>query len=97
MSLTLEEVEHIAQLARLHLTEAEKTRFREQLSTVLEYAASLQILDTSEIAPTASVQTESSRLRDDEARPGLLLEDLQRNAPDMVKGQFRVPPILDLE
>jgi aspartyl-tRNA(Asn)/glutamyl-tRNA(Gln) amidotransferase subunit C len=97
MALTLEEVDHIAQLARLHLTEAEKTRYREQLSAVLEYAAKLQTLDTSEIAPTASVQSEGSRLREDELRPGLQLEDLQRNAPDMVNGQFRVPPVLDME
>ena len=46
MTLTLEEVEHIASLARLNLTEEEKARYREQLSAILDYAARLQRLDT---------------------------------------------------
>src|SRR5574338_1362313 len=54
MKLTREEVEHIAQLARLELTEEEKDRFREQLSDILAYAERLQALDTSHIPPTAS-------------------------------------------
>ena len=47
MSLTLEEVEHIAELARLELTDEEKERYRQQLSAILDYVARLQALDTS--------------------------------------------------
>jgi aspartyl-tRNA(Asn)/glutamyl-tRNA(Gln) amidotransferase subunit C len=95
MKLTLEEVEHIAGLARLELSAEEKNRFREQLSDILEYAARLQNLDTTGIQPTSSVLPERSVLRTDEARPGLSLEDLLRNAPQTEKQQFRVPPVLD--
>jgi len=95
MTLTLTEVEHIAELARLQLTEEEKTRYREQLSAILDYAARLQALDTSDIAPTFSVLPTRSVLRPDEPRPGLDLADLMRNAPDTEAGQFRVPPVLE--
>jgi aspartyl-tRNA(Asn)/glutamyl-tRNA(Gln) amidotransferase subunit C len=95
MTLTLAEVEHIAELARLNLSEAEKARFREQLSAILDYAARLQDLDTGDIPPTASVLPTRSVLRPDEPRPGLALDDLLRNAPQVEADQFRVPPVLD--
>lgn len=95
MILTLEEVEHIALLARLQLTEAEKQRFQTQLSAILDYAARLQALDTEGIPPTASVLPLRSVLRPDEPRPGLDLQALLANAPDVVDDQFRVPPVLE--
>lgn len=97
MILTLEEVEHIAMLARLDLSQAEKERYRLQLSAILDYAARLRELDTSEIPPTSSVLLEHSALRPDQPRPGLPLDDLLRNAPEQQRGQFKVPPVLDLE
>jgi aspartyl-tRNA(Asn)/glutamyl-tRNA(Gln) amidotransferase subunit C len=54
MVLSLEEVEHIAELARLELTDEEKARYQEQLSAILDYAARLQVLDTTEISPQTS-------------------------------------------
>jgi aspartyl-tRNA(Asn)/glutamyl-tRNA(Gln) amidotransferase subunit C len=95
MSLTLEEVEHIAELARLELTEAEKARYREQLSAVLDYIARLQELDTENIPPTSSVLPARTPLRPDVPRPGLPLEELMKNAADTEQEQFRVPPVLD--
>jgi len=95
MSLSREEVEHIAHLARLELSEEEKERYRQQLSAILEYAARLQALDTADIPPTASVLPPRSVLRPDEPRPGLRREDLLRNAPQVEDGQFRVPPVLE--
>jgi aspartyl-tRNA(Asn)/glutamyl-tRNA(Gln) amidotransferase subunit C len=95
MTLTLEEVEHIAELARLALTEEEKARYREQLSDILDYAARLQTLDTTNIPPTSSVLPARSVLRPDRPRPGLSPQDLLRNAPQTEQGQFRVPPILE--
>lgn len=95
MTLTYEEVEHIADLARLKLSGEEKSRYREQLAAILEYAARLQAVDTSGISPTSRVLPTHSVLRSDEPRTGLSLDDLLRNAPETEKGQFRVPPILE--
>ena len=95
MTLTLQEVDHIAELARLSLSAEEKARYREQLSAILDYAARLQALDTSGIPPTSSVLPTRSVLRNDESRPGLSREELLRNAPLTENNQFRVPPILE--
>jgi len=95
MSLTLAEVEHIAQLARLELSAEEKERYRQQLSAILEYAARLQELDTSDIPPTSSVLPPRSALRADETRPALPTADVLRNAPKADQDQFRVPPVLE--
>jgi aspartyl-tRNA(Asn)/glutamyl-tRNA(Gln) amidotransferase subunit C len=95
MKLSLDEVEHIAELARLRLSEDEKARYREQLSEILDYAARLQAVDTSGISPTSSVLPARCVLRKDEPRPGLSLEEVLRNAPETEKGQFRVPPVLE--
>ena len=95
MSLTREEVEHIAHLARLQLSEEEKERYRQQLSSILEHVAKLQALNTEDIQPMSSVVAERSRLREDEAGVCLTTEELLRNAPDVQSNQFRVPPVLD--
>ena len=95
MPLTKEEVEHIADLARLELTEEEKARYSEQLSAILDYAARLQELDTADIPPTSSVLPARSVLRADEPQPCLSLPELLRNAPLVDDRQFRVPPILE--
>lgn len=93
MSLSREEVEHIAQLARLRLSEAEKDRYREQLSDILEYAARLQALDTSHIPPTSTVLAKRAPLRPDLPVQGLSTEETLQNAPAAEKNQFRVPPV----
>jgi len=95
VTLTIAEVEHIASLARLNLTDAEVARFREQLSAILDYVAQLQALDTSDIPPTSSVLPPRSVLRQDEPHPGLALDALLANAPQVEADQFRVPPVLE--
>ena len=95
MKLSIEEVEHIAQLARLDLTAEEKERYQQQLSAILDYAARLQELDTSGIAPTASVLAERSVLRPDEPRAGLTVEEVLKTAPQQKDDQFRVPPVME--
>ena len=95
MTLTLQEVEHIAELARLALSEEEKERFRQQLSAILDYAVRLRNLDTTGTPPTSSVLPERSVLRSDEPRPGFSLDELLRNAPDVENDQFRVPPVFE--
>jgi aspartyl-tRNA(Asn)/glutamyl-tRNA(Gln) amidotransferase subunit C len=95
MSLSPEEVNHIADLARLRLSEAEKELYRGQLSAILYYAARLQALDTASVAPTSSALPPRGRLRPDEPRPGLTAQALLRNAPQVEAGQFRVPLVLE--
>ncbi len=97
MALSKSEVEHIAALARLQLSEPEKERYRQQLSAILDYAARLQTLDTAGIPPTSSVLPPRSVLRADEPRPGLPIGELLANAPAVEDDQFRVPPVLDTE
>jgi aspartyl-tRNA(Asn)/glutamyl-tRNA(Gln) amidotransferase subunit C len=95
MALTLSDVEHIAKLAHLSLTDDEKRLYREQLSAILDYAQRLQELDTDAISPTATILPVYSVLRADDPRPSMPLEDLQTNAPEMEERMFRVPVILE--
>lgn len=97
MKLSLAQVEHVARLAQLTLSDQEKELFREQLSSILEYAQRLQQLDTSAIPPTATVLPLENVMRDDQARPSLPLADVLANAPDTEDGHFRVPVVLEGE
>ena len=91
----MQEVEHVARLARLELNEEEKRRFAEQLGAILEYGAQLNELDTSGVEPTTHVLPISNVLREDEVRPSWPLDEVLRNAPDSEDGQFRVPAVLE--
>lgn len=93
MKLTIEEVEHIAALARLELTDAEKQQYAEQLSDILDYAARLDELDTDDIPPMTSVLNTQLRLREDNSRPDLSREDVLKNAAETRDDQFIVPPV----
>ncbi len=95
MSLSREDVRHIALLARLALSDEALEKYRGQLSAILDHVAALNELDTSGIEPTASVLPPMPPLRPDQAVPGLDPEELRRNAPDWEEGQFKVPPILE--
>jgi aspartyl-tRNA(Asn)/glutamyl-tRNA(Gln) amidotransferase subunit C len=95
MSLSIQEVEHIAMLARLELSEEEKQLFRQQLSDILDHVAQLQKLDTSNISATSSVLPPSSRLRTDLAEKGLSPSEALKNAPNVEENQFKVPPVLE--
>jgi aspartyl-tRNA(Asn)/glutamyl-tRNA(Gln) amidotransferase subunit C len=95
MPLSREDVDHIAHLARLHLSEEEKELYREQLSNILDHISKLGELDTADVPPLSSVVVEQSRLREDEPGPAMTREDLLRNAPEVTDDQFRVPPVLD--
>lgn len=94
MTLTLEQVEHIAELAKLSLTQEEKESYREQLSAIIEYADMLQQLDTSAISPTATVLPLHNVMREDAIVPSFSVEDVLANAPDSQDGCFRVKAIL---
>jgi len=96
MPLTLDEVEHIAALARLELGTRQKEGYQEQLSAILDYIARLQELDTSTVEPTAGGGSISRMpFRDDVPMPGLTLEELLANAPEKQAGQFKMPPVFE--
>lgn len=95
MPLSVDEVRHIANLARLKLTAEEEQRYAQQLSAVLDYAARLGELDTAHISPTSSVLPFDAPLREDTPRPCPPRERMLANAPEQEEGMFRVPPVLD--
>ncbi len=95
MPLTRQEVEHIAELAKIGLSEEETERFREQLSAILDYAAALQRLDTAAIPPTARVQDARNVMRPDVASASLPVEDVLANAPARRDDSFCVPPVIE--
>ena len=95
MKLTLTEVEHIAELARLSLSDEEKARYQEQLSAILDYAERLQTLDTSSIPPTATVLPLRNVMRPDEPRDSMSREDVLANAPQVEADSFRVRAVMD--
>ncbi len=95
MSLTRTEVQHIAELAKLQLTEAEEALYQEQLSDILDYIQRLNTLDTEAIPPTATVLPLRSVMRDDVARPSLPVEDVLANAPARSGDAFEVRVILE--
>ena len=93
MSLQSEQVDHIADLARIELTTEERERFREQLSKILEYFQMLNELDTDDVSTTLNDGQSKKMHRSDEIIPGLKLDEVLENAPDFDLDQFRVPPV----
>jgi len=94
MKISKQEVEHVAMLARLELTEEEKQTYTEQLNSILDYAAMLDRLDTRDVQPTAHPLPLQNVFREDVVRPSILQEDALANAPDQEDGFFKVPKIV---
>jgi aspartyl-tRNA(Asn)/glutamyl-tRNA(Gln) amidotransferase subunit C len=92
--LTREEVAHVADLARLALTEEELELFTGQLAEVLDHAADVASLDLTGVAPTAHAMAVSNVLRPDEVRPGSDRDEVLEQAPSVEDHRFRVPRIL---
>jgi aspartyl-tRNA(Asn)/glutamyl-tRNA(Gln) amidotransferase subunit C len=92
MSLTREEVLHVARLARLALTDEEVERFREQLSAILEAVGTVGELDLADVAPTSHPLDVVNVWAEDEPRPSLDVEEALANAPERDGNFFRVPP-----
>jgi aspartyl-tRNA(Asn)/glutamyl-tRNA(Gln) amidotransferase subunit C len=95
MALTNEQVEHVAMLARLGLSDDERERMREQLSSILGHIDQLRAVDTSDIPPTAQVIPLAPVLRDDVVQPSLTVEQVLANAPRTEGGFIKVRAILD--
>ncbi|NGZ77893.1 Asp-tRNA(Asn)/Glu-tRNA(Gln) amidotransferase subunit GatC [Saccharibacillus alkalitolerans] len=95
MKITVEQVEHVAKLARLNVQDDEKEMFAEQLSAILQYAEKLNELDTDNVEPTTHVLPLHSVMREDNVRESLPIERVLQNAPEDEDGQFRVPAVLE--
>lgn len=95
MQISKQEVERVAKLARLEISEGEKDAFSQQLSSILTYIEELKSWDTTGIEPTATVLEQTNVLREDRAKPSLPVEQALMNAPDSDGGYFRVPRILE--
>jgi aspartyl-tRNA(Asn)/glutamyl-tRNA(Gln) amidotransferase subunit C len=92
--LTMAEVDRIAALARLALSDAEKALYAVQLGRILDYARQVAELDARDVAPTAAVTDESPAERPDVPRASLERAQALSNAPDAEAGLFRVPRVL---
>jgi aspartyl-tRNA(Asn)/glutamyl-tRNA(Gln) amidotransferase subunit C len=95
MTITRAEVQHVARLARLGLSDEEMDRLASELDHILDAMQVLRQLDTSAIPPTAQVIPLRNVMRDDAPRPSWPIADIVRNAPATRDGQFLVPPVLD--
>ncbi|WP_028544562.1 Asp-tRNA(Asn)/Glu-tRNA(Gln) amidotransferase subunit GatC [Paenibacillus taiwanensis] len=95
MSINLDNVEHVARLARLQLSAEEKHQFLDQLNAILKYADKLNELHTDDVQPTTHVLPIHNVMRDDVVRESLPIERVMANAPEEEDGHFRVPAVLD--
>lgn len=95
MKITKEEVKHVANLARLALSEEEKEAFTTQLDKILEYADKVKELNTEFVSPTAHPLAIRNVFREDKVRPSLPVEDVLSNAPEREGNYFKVPRIVE--
>jgi aspartyl-tRNA(Asn)/glutamyl-tRNA(Gln) amidotransferase subunit C len=93
--ITRQDVEHVAELARLELTAAEKEQFIAQLNSILTYIEKLSELNTTDVEPTSHVIPMSNVFRDDQVRPSLERDLALQNAPQESHFFFKVPRIIE--
>ena len=91
------EIEHVARLARLELTDEEKARLREQLGAILEHAARVGEVAAEDVPPTSYAIPRSNVFRPDELTPSLPTEEVLANAPEAEADRFKVPRIVEVE
>jgi aspartyl-tRNA(Asn)/glutamyl-tRNA(Gln) amidotransferase subunit C len=95
MKISRQEVEHVAKLARLELSEQEQEKLTDQLSNILTYVEKLNELDTKGIEPTSHVLDIRNVMREDRGVPGLAQDRALANAPDKASGHYKVPKIIE--
>ena len=93
--ITKRDVEYVAKLARLRLSEKEKEKFTKQLDQILKYVDKLNELDTEKVKPTSHVLPLKNVFREDKIWKSLKIEKVLENAPEKVKGFFKVPKIIE--
>jgi aspartyl-tRNA(Asn)/glutamyl-tRNA(Gln) amidotransferase subunit C len=90
MPINLKDVEYVAKLARLKLSEEEKKKFQKELDKIIRYIDQLNQVDTENIPPTSYVVPMQNVLREDEVKPSLTRKEVLANAPHKKEGYFRV-------
>ncbi len=95
MKISKKEVEYVARLARLELSEEEKKKFSEQLSQILSYINKLNELNTDKVKATSHVLPLTNIFREDKAKESLSQEAVLSGAPSKAKGHFKVPKIIE--
>ncbi len=94
--VTLEDVQQVALLARLELSDAESKQFQAELSSILDYVDQISKVDTSKVAPTAQVTGLVDVVRKDAKNPSTLTrEQILQNAPDRRDGYIKVKSVLE--
>lgn len=94
MKISIQDVEHVALLSRLELSEEEKGQFAEELSKIFEHVEQLNELDVTDVPPTAHALPVQNVFREDIPLPSLSNEEAIANAPDKEDGCFKVPQIV---
>jgi aspartyl-tRNA(Asn)/glutamyl-tRNA(Gln) amidotransferase subunit C len=93
--ISREDVQHVARLARLELSEPELVRMQDELSDILAYIDKLRSVDTTGVEPTSHAVPLTNVMREDEPRPSLPRADMLANAPEAAGDFFRVPRIIE--
>ncbi|MFS0880638.1 Asp-tRNA(Asn)/Glu-tRNA(Gln) amidotransferase subunit GatC [Metabacillus niabensis] len=93
--ITTDQVKHVANLARLAITEEEVEVFTNQLDAIITFAELLNEVDTENVKPTSHVLDMKNVMREDIPKKGLDNEEVVKNAPDHIDGYIRVPSILE--
>jgi aspartyl-tRNA(Asn)/glutamyl-tRNA(Gln) amidotransferase subunit C len=94
MSVTIKDVEHIAELARLKFNEKELDNFTHQLNEILSYMEKLNELNTENVEPLSHPVENSNVFRNDEIKPSVNRDDALKNAPDKNESFFKVPKVI---
>lgn len=93
--ISVDQVKHVAHLARLAITEEEASKFTKQLDDIISFAEQLNELDTENVEPMAHALEVRNVMREDRAQQGLQREEVLKNAPDHQDGQIKVPGIME--
>lgn len=93
--ISKEQVEHIAHLARIAITEEEAEKFAREFEDIIGFFEQLNELDTDHVPPTSHVLDIKNVMREDIPEKGLSQEEVLKNAPDHLYGQIKVPSIID--
>lgn len=93
--ITVKDVEHVAKLARIAVSEEEKKRYQEQLERILEYVGKLKQINTDNAAPTAHPLESANVWRDDVAQPFADIPDLLKNAPETEEAFYKVKKVIE--
>ncbi len=95
MKITKEQVTHVANLARLNLTEAEKEHMTKDMESIIAFVDQMNVLDVSDIIPTNHIIPINNVFREDVVRPSMDVEELLKNAPEQENGCYSVPKIVE--